>query len=118
MSCPFCGTHVEVAVENSPDWYRDPSLPVYRIDCHDKCRQYWLEAISDPHPHIDPAIRAFLESLHDEQRTFISESTQHACDNGILIVYNERIFTIPCHRLAVRKNRCDVVCVEGRFIPN
>ena len=49
MSCPFCGTHVEVAVENSPEWYRDPSLPVYRIDCRDRCRQYWLEAISG-HP--------------------------------------------------------------------
>ena len=88
MSCPFCGTQVEYAIENSPDWYRDPSLPVYRIDCHDKCRQYWLEGISDPHPQIDPAILTFLDSLDDEQRTFISESTQHACDNGILIVYN------------------------------
>ena len=91
MSCPFCGTHVEYAIENSPEWYRDPSLPVYRIDCHDKCRQYWLEAISDPHPHIDPSILVFLDSLDDEQRTFISESTQQACDNGILIVYNEKI---------------------------
>lgn len=91
MSCPFCGTHVEIAIENSPDWYRDPSLPVYRIDCHDKCRRYWLEAIADPHPQIDPAIRAFLDSLDDEQRTFISESTRHACDNGILIVYNSKI---------------------------
>ncbi len=88
MSCPFCGTQVEYAIENSPDWYRDPSLPVYRIDCHDKCRQYWLEAILDPHPQIDPAILAFLDSLDDEQRMFISESTQHACDNGYLIVYN------------------------------
>ena len=91
MSCPFCGTQVEYAIENSPDWYRDPSLPVYRIDCHDKCRQYWLEAIPDPHPQIDPAILAFLDSLDDEQRMFISESTQHACDNGILIVYNGKI---------------------------
>ena len=91
MSCPFCGTQVEYAVENSPDWYRDPSLPVYRIDCHDKCRQYWLEAISDPHPQIDPAIVAFLDSLNNEQRMFISESTRHACDNGILIVYNRNI---------------------------
>ena len=91
MSCPFCQTQVEYAVENSPEWYRDPSLPVYRIDCHDKCRQYWLEAISDPHPQIDPAICAFLDSLGDEQRTFISESTRHACDNDILIVYNEKI---------------------------
>ena len=91
MSCPFCGTQVEYAIENSPDWYRDPSLPVYRIDCHDKCRQYWLEAISDPHPQIDPAILAFLDSLNNEQRTFVSESTQHACDNGILIVYNSKI---------------------------
>ncbi|MYC74142.1 phosphotransferase [Candidatus Poribacteria bacterium] len=91
ISCPFCGTHVEVAIENSPEWYRDPSLPVYRIDCQDKCRRYWLEAISDPHPQIDPAIRAFLDSLDDEQRTFISESTRHACDNGILIVYNSKI---------------------------
>lgn len=91
MSCPFCGTQVEYAIENSPDWYRDPSLPVYRIDCHDKCRQYWLEAISDPHPQIDPAILAFLDSLDGEQRTFISESTRHACDNGILIVYNRNI---------------------------
>ena len=88
MSCPFCGTQVEYAIENSPDWYRDPSLLVYRIDCHDKCRQYWLEAISDRHPHIDPSILAFLDSLDDEQRTFISESTQHACDNGYLIVYD------------------------------
>ena len=91
MSCPFCRTQVEYAIENSPDWYRDPSLPVYRIDCRDKCRQYWLEAISDPHPQIDPAILAFLDSLNDEQRMFISESTQHACDNGILIVYNSKI---------------------------
>ena len=91
MSCPFCGTQVEYAIENSPDWYRDPSLPVYRINCYDKCRQYWLEAISDPHPHIDPAILVFLDSLDDEQRTFISESTQHACANGILIVYNRNI---------------------------
>ena len=91
MSCPFCGTQVEYAIENSPDWYRDPSLPVYRIDCHDKCRQYWLEAISDPHPQIDPAIVAFLDSLNNEQRTFVSESTRHACDNGILIVYNRNI---------------------------
>ena len=91
MSCPFCGTQVEYAIENSPDWYRDPSLPVYRIDCHDKCRQYWLEAISDPHPQIDPAILAFLDSLNGEQRMFISESTRHACDNGILIVYNSKI---------------------------
>ncbi|MYA68543.1 phosphotransferase [Candidatus Poribacteria bacterium] len=91
MSCPFCQTQVEYAIENSPDWYRDPSLPVYRIDCHDKCRQYWLEAISDPHPQIDPAIVTFLDSLNDEQRTFVSESTRHACDNGILIVYNRNI---------------------------
>ena len=88
MSCPFCGTQVEYAIENSPDWYRDPSLPVYRIDCHDKCRQYWFEAIPDPHPQIDPAILAFLDSLDDEQRMFISESTQRACDNGYLIVYD------------------------------
>ena len=91
MPCPFCGTQVECAIENSPEWYRDPSLPVYRINCHDKCRQYWLEAISDPHPQIEPAILAYLNSLDDEQRTFISESTRHACDNGILIVYNEKI---------------------------
>jgi Ser/Thr protein kinase RdoA (MazF antagonist) len=91
MSCPFCQTPVEYAIENSPEWYRDPSLPVYRIDCHDKCRRYWLEAISDPHPQIDPTILAFLDSLHDEQRTFISESTRHACDNGVLIVYNRQI---------------------------
>ena len=91
MACPFCQTQVEYAIENSPDWYRDPSLPVYRIDCHDKCRQHWLEAISDPHPQIDPAILAFLNSLNDEQRTFISESTRHACDNGILIVYSKNI---------------------------
>lgn len=91
MSCPFCGTQVEYAIENSPDWYRDPSLPVYRINCHDKCRQYWLEAISDPHPQIDPSILAFLNSLDAEQRTFISESTRHACDNGVLIVYNKNI---------------------------
>ena len=91
MACPFCQTQVEYAIENSPDWYRDPSLPVYRIDCRDKCRQHWLEAISDPHPQIDPAILAFLNSLNGEQRTFISESTRHACDNGILIVYNKNI---------------------------
>ena len=91
MPCPFCGTQVEYAIENSPDWYRDPSLPVYRIDCNDGCRQYWLEAISDPHPRIDPSILSFLDSLNDEQRTFISESTRHACDNGILIVYSCKI---------------------------
>ena len=91
MSCPFCGIQVEYAIENSPDWYRDPSLPVYRIDCHNQCRQYWLEAISDPHPQIDPSILAFLDSLDDNQRMFISASTQHACDNGILIVYNRNI---------------------------
>ena len=91
MSCPFCGTHVEYAIENSPDWYRDPSLPVYRIDCHDRCRGYWLEAVSDPSPQIDPSILTFLDSLKAKQRTFISESTQHACDNGILIVYNRKI---------------------------
>ncbi len=91
MSCPFCQTHVEYAIENSPAWYRDPSLPVYRIDCHDNCRQYWLEAISDPHPQIDPTLLAFLDSINDEQRTFISESTRHACDNGVLIVYNQKI---------------------------
>ena len=91
MSCPFCGTRVEYAIENSPDWYRDPSLPVYRINCHDKCRQYWLEAISDPDPQIDPSILDFLDSLDDKQRTFISESTQYACDSGVLIVYNRNI---------------------------
>ena len=91
MSCPFCQTQVEYAIENSPEWYRDPSLPVYRINCHDKCRQYWLEAISDPHPHIDPSILGFLDSLDDEQRTFISESTRYACDNGILIVYSSNV---------------------------
>ena len=91
MPCPFCQTQVEYAIENSPEWYRDPSLPVYRIDCHNKCRQYWLEAISEPHPQIDPAIVAFLDSLNDEQRTFVSESTRHACDSGILIVYNKNI---------------------------
>ncbi len=91
MPCPFCGIQVEYAIENSPDWYRDPSLPVYRIDCHDKCRQYWLEAIPDPHPQIDPTILAFLDPLNNEQRTYISEATQHACDNGILIVYNSKI---------------------------
>ena len=88
MPCPFCGTQVECAIENSPEWYRDPSQPVYRINCHDKCRQYWLEAISDPHPQIEPSILAYLNSLDGEQRTFISESTRHACDNGILIVYS------------------------------
>lgn len=91
MPCPFCGFQVEYAIENSPDWYRDPSLPVYRIDCYDRCRQYWLEAISDPHPRIDPSILSFLNSLNDEQRVFISESTRHACDNGILIVYSCKI---------------------------
>lgn len=91
IPCPFCGTQVEYAIENSPDWYRDPSLPVYRIDCHDKCRQYRLEAIPDPHPQIDPTILAFLDPLNNEQRTYISEATQHACDNGILIVYNSKI---------------------------
>ena len=90
MSCPFCDTHVAYAIENSPEWYRDPSLPVYRIDCHDRCRQYWLEAIADPHPQIDPSILAFLNSLNAEQRTFISESTRHACDNDILIVYSRK----------------------------
>ena len=91
ISCPFCGTQVEYAIENSPEWYRDPFLPVYRIDCHDKCRRYWLEAIAAPHPQIDPSILGFLDSLDDEQRTFISESTRYACDNGILIVYNRQI---------------------------
>ena len=91
MPCPFCGTQVEYAIENSPDWYRDPALPVYRIDCHDKCRQYWLEAIFNPDPCIDPNILAFLDSRNDEQRTFISESTRHACDSGVLIVYNRNI---------------------------
>ena len=91
MSCPFCGTQVEYAIENSPEWYRDPSLPVHRIDCHDTCRRYWLEAVSDPHPQIDPSILNFLDSLDAEQRTFISESTRYACDNGILIVYNRQI---------------------------
>ena len=91
MSCPFCQTRVEYAIENSPEWYRDPSLPVYRIDCHDKCRQYWLEAIAAPHPQIDPSILGFLDSLDEAQRTFISESTRYACDNGILIVYNKQI---------------------------
>ena len=91
MSCPFCGTHVEYAIEDSPEWYRDPSLPVYRIDCHDKCRRYWLEAVSDPYPQIDPSILGFLYSRNDEQRTFISQSTRYACDNGILIVYNRQI---------------------------
>ncbi len=91
MSCPFCQTQVEYAIENSPEWYRDPSLPVYRIDCHDKCRRYWLEAVSEPHLQVDPSILDFLDSLDDEQRTFISESTQYACDNGILIVYNRQI---------------------------
>ena len=90
IPCPICGAQVEYAIENSPEWYRDTSLPVYRIDCYDKCRRYWLEGISDPHPHIDPSITVFLDSLNDEQRTFISESTQHACDNGILIVYNRK----------------------------
>ena len=90
MSCPFCGTQVEYAIENSPNWYRDPSLPVYRIDCHDRCRQYWLEAISGHPPQIDPDILVFLDSLNDAQRTFTSKSTQHACDNDILIVYNKR----------------------------
>lgn len=91
MSCPFCQTRVEYAIDNSPEWYRDPSLPVYRIDCGNNCRQYWLEAVSDPHPQIDPSILGFLDSLDDEQRTFISESTRYACDNGILIVYNRQI---------------------------
>ena len=92
IPCPICGTQVEYAIENSPGWYRDPSLPVYRIDCHNKCRKYWLEAISGRHPHIDPSILAFLDSLNDEQRMFISESTQYACDNGILIVYDRSGF--------------------------
>lgn len=91
MPCPFCQIQVEYAIENSPGWYRDPSLPVHRIDCHDNCRRYWLEAVSDPHPQIDPSILSFLDSLDDEQRTFISESTRCACDNGILIVYNRQI---------------------------
>ena len=90
MPCPFCGTQVEYAIENSFDWYRDPSVPVYRIDCYDRCRQYWLEAISGHPPQIDPDILAFLDSLNEAQRTFISESTQHACDNYILIVYNKK----------------------------
>ncbi len=90
IPCPICRTQVEYAIENSPEWYRDPPSPVYRIDCYDKCRRYWLEGISDPHPHIDPSITVFLDSLKGEQRTFISESTQYACDAGILIVYNRK----------------------------
>ena len=90
MPCPFCGIQVEYAIENSSDWYRDPPVPVYRIDCYDRCRQYWLEAISGHPPQIDPDIRAFLNALNDAQRTFISASTQHACDNDILIVYNKK----------------------------
>ena len=90
MSCPFCGTQVEYAIEDSADWYRDPSIPVYRIDCYDRCRQYWLEASSGHPPQIDPDILAFLDSLNGAQRTFISESTQYACDNDILIVYNKK----------------------------
>lgn len=90
MPCPFCGIQVEYAIENSSDWYRDPPVPVYRIDCYDRCRQYWLEAISGHPPQIDPDIRAFLDSLNDAQRTFISASTQYACDNDILIVYNKK----------------------------
>ena len=31
MMCPICGTQVEYTIENSPKWYGDPSLPVYRI---------------------------------------------------------------------------------------
>ena len=90
IPCPICRTQVEYAIENSPEWYRDPSLPVYRIDCHNKCRRYWFEAISGSPAHIDPDILTFLDSVNDEQRTFISESTQYACDNGILIVYNRK----------------------------
>ena len=90
ISCPICGTQVEYAIEDSPEWYRDPSLPVYRIDCHDKCRRYWLEAISGAPPQIDSSILALLDSLNNEQRTFISESTRYACDDGILIVYNRK----------------------------
>ena len=88
MPCPICGTQVEYAIENSPEWYRDPSLPVYRIDCHDKCRRYWLAAISDPRPQIDPAILSFLDGLNDKQRMFISESTQRVRDTGIWIIYD------------------------------
>ena len=90
MPCPFCGTQVGYTVEGSPDWYRDPSLPVYRIACYDTCRQYWLEAVSDPTARIDPDISAFLETLTPEQRMFISETTQRACDSGIAIVYDKR----------------------------
>ena len=89
MMCPICGTQVEYAIENSPKWYRDPSLPVYRIDCHNKCRRYWLEAIPDRHPYIDPNILAFLDLLDDEQRTFISESTQRVCDNDCWLIYDK-----------------------------
>lgn len=89
MMCPICGTRVEYAIEDSPDWYRDPSLPVYRIDCYDKCRRYWLEAISDRHPQIDPAILSFLDLLDDKQRVFISESTQRVCDNDGWIIYDK-----------------------------
>ena len=90
IPCPICGAQVEYAIENSSDWYRDPSVPVYRIDCYDRCRQYWLEATSGHPPQINPDILAFLDSLNDAQRTFISASTQHACDNDILIVYNKK----------------------------
>ena len=88
MPCPICGTQVEYAIESSPEWYRDPSLPVYRIDCHEKCRRYWLAAISDPRPQIDPAILSFLDGLNDKQRMFISESTQRVCDTGSWIIYD------------------------------
>lgn len=88
MPCPICGTQVEYAIENSPEWYRDPSLPVYRIDCHDKCRRYWLAAISDPRPQIDPAILSILDGLNDEQRMFISESTQRVCDTDSWVIYD------------------------------
>ena len=74
MSCPFCQTQVEYAVESSPEWYRDPALPVYRIDCYDRCRQYWLEAISDPHPQIDPASSVFLiHSMTNNARLYPSQ---------------------------------------------
>ncbi len=89
ISCPICGTQVEYTIENSPKWYRDPSLPVYRIDCYNKCRRYWLEAISDPYPYVDPSILTFLDSLDDEQRVFISESAQRVCDNDCWLIYDK-----------------------------
>ena len=84
---PKSNTRLKIRLSGTatPPYPSTESIAMTTVD------EYWLEAISDPHPHIDSSILGFLDSLDDEQRTFISESTRHACDNGILIVYNSKI---------------------------